>query len=45
MNKIIHKAKVLTKQEVINGRSNAYDFIDFEKLETVIVDKRKKSKH
>ena len=27
-----HKARVLTKKEVEEGRSNAYDYIDFDKI-------------
>jgi hypothetical protein len=30
-----HKVKVLSKEEILANRSNAYDFIDFDKQETL----------
>lgn len=30
MKKVKHKVKVLTKEEVEQGRSNAYEYINFE---------------
>ena len=30
-----HEIKVLSKEEVLANRSNAYNFIDFDKLETI----------
>jgi len=33
--KLKQKGKAITKEEVMEGRSNAYDFIDFDKQETL----------
>lgn len=36
----LHTFKVLTTEEVMEGRSNAYEFIDFDKQETLEEDKK-----